>query len=390
LVGALASCSGLGLPAESEQSSADSVTRPSEDGLAEAYGVFKALFTDPHLATDSAREGANVEQDQHYTIGFGYHPGLSTSKIMVNGNPVRGQAIINFAEGTVSATLLGPSDGARFDLYFVKNTLGKGTVKPESFDRVFKVGSFVPTVNSTQHTLSVNIGTAPFPNDGVNFDLDMVVVTLRGKSPTTNVVAIGARTLFEKRFFRERAGASPDPVRGQLANFIETNDPLVQRGAQLFVNETFGGNGRKCATCHPLANNQTIDPAFVATLPASDPLFHFPGGLDDTAMLKRALVRENVDGLEEPTVKFVERGVPHTLSMSTSVGEVGTGVGSNDSNESESGPALPTPPDQRSGWSGDGSPGRGTLNEFAFGAIVQHFAKSLARVPDQDFRIPTQ
>jgi cytochrome c peroxidase len=388
LIGTLAGCSGADLPDELEQSSVDSVTR--EDGLAEAYGVFKALFTSPNLATDSAREPANVEPDLHYTIGFGFHPGLSTTKIVVNGNPVRGQAIINFAEGTVTATLLVPSDGTRFDLYFVKNALGKGTVKPESFDRIFKVGSFVPTANPNQHALSVNIGTAPFPKDGVNFDLDMVVITLHGKSPTTNVVATGARTLFEKRFFRERAGAPPEPVSGRLADFIETNDPLVQRGAELFVNEAFGGNGRRCATCHPLANNQTIDPAFVATLPASDPLFHFPAGLEDAALLKHGLIRENIDGFEQPTLKFVERGVPHTLSMSTSVGEVGTGVGSNDSNESEAGPSLPTPPDQRGGWSGDGSPGRGTLNEFAFGAIVQHFAKSLARVPGQDFRIPTQ
>jgi len=116
LVGTLASCSGSGLPDESYQSSADSVT--PEDGLAEAYAVFKALFTDPNLQTDSARESANVEQDLHYTIGFGFHPGLSTTKIVVNGNPVRGQAIINFAEGTVTATLLVPSDGTRFDLYF--------------------------------------------------------------------------------------------------------------------------------------------------------------------------------------------------------------------------------------------------------------------------------
>jgi hypothetical protein len=52
--------------------------------------------------------------------------------------------------------------------------------------------------------------------------------------------------------------------------------------------------------------------------------------------------------------------------------------------------SLGFPPDQFTGWSGDGSPGRGSLNEFAFGAIVQHFPLTLRRVPGVDFRVPTQ
>ena len=54
----------------------------------------------------------------------------------------------------------------------------------------------------------------------------------------------------------------------------QTGDPqLIERGRQLFFNETFGGNGRTCGTCHPATNNFTIDPAFVRRLPQSDPLF---------------------------------------------------------------------------------------------------------------------
>ena len=54
-------------------------------------------------------------------------------------------------------------------------------------------------------------------------------------------------------------------------------------------------------------------------------------------------------------------------------------------------PSSPaSPPEQRTGWGGDGAPGRGTLHEFAFGAIVQHATKTLARRPGIDFRIPTQ
>ena len=42
------------------------------------------------------------------------------------------------------------------------------------------------------------------------------------------------------------------------------NRLLIERGRRLFMNETFNGNGRTCATCHPPTNNFTIDPAFIA------------------------------------------------------------------------------------------------------------------------------
>ena len=80
---------------------------------------------------------------------------------------------------TRSATLTAPTNGPLFDFYFVENTPGEGTVKPESFDSIFKVGSFTPNPTvPNQHTLNANIGTAPFPQKGVNFDLDLVVVEL--------------------------------------------------------------------------------------------------------------------------------------------------------------------------------------------------------------------
>jgi cytochrome c peroxidase len=353
----------------------------AEDGLATAYGIFRRLFV-------------QAAQDRTYTIGFGYQAGLCTSKIVVDQVPVNGQATIDFGAGTVTAHLLGP-EATGFDLYFVKNATDRGSARPESFDRFFEVGTFAADPSTpNRQTLSVSVGTAPFPRDGVNFDLDMVVVSLHGQSPATSVVATGARTLFEKRFFRERAGQSQAPVAGVLADFVETGDPLVRRGGQLFAFEAFGGNGRTCATCHPPANNQKIDPAFVQSLPPGDPLFQAPAGFEDPALLTHALVRENVDGLEDPVHKFVERAVPSTLSMNTSIGEVGTGLGQSNLFDGSSTMGVPLgdgpPPDQRLGWGGDGAPGRGTLQEFAFGAIVQHLSASLARVPDRDYRTPTQ
>jgi len=69
------------------------------------------------------------------------------------------------------------------------------------------------------------------------------------------------------------------------------------------------------------------------------------------------------------------RGVPHTLSLGLT-----NGIGN----------AASGPPDHRLGWSGDGAPGRSTLHEFTFGAIMQHFTKTLARKPGVDFRVPTE
>src|SRR5262245_16711971 len=54
---------------------------------------------------------------------------------------------------------------------------------------------------------------------------------------------------------------------------LTAEDRLIAKGREIFFNERFGGNGRTCRTCHPAHNNLTLDPAFVATLPAGDPLF---------------------------------------------------------------------------------------------------------------------
>ena len=82
-------------------------------------------------------------------------------------------------------------------------------------------------------------------------------------------------------------------------------DKLISKGAKLFFEETFSGNGRTCGTCHPASNNFTIDPAFIATLPNNDPLFvaeFNPAlvGLERPALMRSdGLILENVDGLEQ-------------------------------------------------------------------------------------------
>src|SRR5438034_11844154 len=48
---------------------------------------------------------------------------------------------------------------------------------------------------------------------------------------------------------------------------------LIAKGSDLFFNETFGGNGRTCGTCHPAENNFPFDRAFIAPLRRDNPLF---------------------------------------------------------------------------------------------------------------------
>ena len=152
-------------------------------------------------------------------------------------------------------------------------------------------------------------------------------------------------------------------------------DARVLEGERLFFNETFGGNGRTCGTCHRAEDNFGLSPAFVATLPPEDPLFvaervpALAGNFESPELMRKfALILENQDGFDDLANRFNMRGIPHTLALATSVA-------------SRNGP--------HTGWGGDGAPGDGSLRSFAVGAVVQHFPKTLARAAGQDFRLPS-
>jgi cytochrome c peroxidase len=172
---------------------------------------------------------------------------------------------------------------------------------------------------------------------------------------------------------------------GQHRPAAAPNEALIEKGRRLFMTETFDGNGRTCATCHPPTNNFTIDPAFIAKLPDSDPLFVAEfnpdlAELEDPELMRRfGLILENLDGFDQPGVF---RGVPHTLGLRLS-----TVVDPEDDNLTRADGSTVV---QATGWSGDGAPGDGSLRSFAIGAIVQHFPKSMNRVPGEDFRLPTE
>lgn len=151
---------------------------------------------------------------------------------------------------------------------------------------------------------------------------------------------------------------------------------LIERGRELFFNETFAGNGRTCGSCHREEANFALDPAFIAKLPPDDPLFvaEFVPALRENfenprLMREFGLILENLDGFGDLPGRFVMRGVPHTLALRNSVA-------------SAQGP--------RTGWSGDGAPGDRSLRSFAVGAVIQHFTKRLDRVAGVDFRLPTE
>ena len=151
---------------------------------------------------------------------------------------------------------------------------------------------------------------------------------------------------------------------------------LILAGRELFFNETFAGNGRTCGSCHRAEANFAIDAAFIATLPDDDPLFiaerspELRENFENPRLMREfGLILENLDGFSDLASVFVQRGVPHTLGLNASI-------------ESPAGP--------RTGWSGDGAPRDGSLRAFAIGAVIQHFTRTLNRVPGVDFRLPTE
>jgi hypothetical protein len=158
------------------------------------------------------------------------------------------------------------------------------------------------------------------------------------------------------------------------------NQALIEEGRRIFFEETFDGNGRTCGTCHPATHNFTIDAQFIRALHRRnprDPLFvaEFVPELEELEnpelMHERGLILENLDGFNSDPVF---RGVPHNIGMSVSI---------------DADPAHLGPTRDAVGWSGDGAPGAGTIRDFLAGAITQHFPQTLARVPGEDFRLPT-
>jgi hypothetical protein len=330
--------------------------------------------------------------DHEVTVGLDWTEGLSTEP-----SAAHGWAVLDLIDGALRAEVQG-LNGEPADLWLVDNQDGPGrTVQPEPGDRMFRIGRLQ---GGYAAKVAAPLGAAFFRD----FELDLVVVSRAGQTPAESSILLGSRPYFERLYTttrlaaeRTREASRPSSLRSLLSLLTpppaEANSTqvliahglvgqAVGDGADLFFRGTFGGNGRTCGTCHRVRNNQGLDLDFISTLPANDKLFvaefapsqgGVPGLERPNLMRSHALILENADGFENPTVKFTMRGVPHSLSMATSI----------------LAPPDGRAPVQRTGWSGDGAPGTGALRLFPVGAVTQHLTKSLNRVPGVDFVLPT-
>lgn len=122
----------------------------------------------------------------------------------------------------------------------------------------------------------------------------------------------------------------------------------------------FAGNGRSCGSCHVPGDNFGISLARIAATPATDPLF-FPLDEDPVLLRERGLIHVLApDGLDEfrATPKLV-----HLRRLCDRRGNCD---------------ALGLRADRVR-----------NLDAFTVQAIINHLARTPARIPGQDFRLPT-
>lgn len=370
---------------------------PDQPGPAVGHGDVATLQS----AYDAWRETyeKNGGSPEVLRLALGYSRALSDRYTAAHA-----RMEFNLLDGTLSFRARGLGDG-RYALWFVDDGDNPGnTVKPDPNDRLLQLGS-----------IAVEHGKGEFHTrlsreQLAGFTLDSVVLTQADKTPVESVVITGSPDLMIKLYYSGQywpiaALGDTSKASGQLAAPFDFLLPKVARadavsdltpvlganvalGRHLFHNETFNGNGRTCGTCHRADNNFTIDPNYIAKLPADDKLFvaetdpNLAGLENPTLMRKFGLILTNIDG---PGVD-VFRSVPHTLSLATSIVSENTQAQPPFTNgEFEADNAF----QGATGWSGDGAPGTGSLREFAIGAIAQHFPKTLNRIPGTDFRLPT-
>lgn len=326
-------------------------------------------------------------------IPLGWSKGLSAQF-----TGARGLLELDRRNGSVSVRIDGLVDRRISEVWLVDNQPGPGrSVRPEPGDVLLRIGSL------SHDRDGARLETALRSEHFGDFEVDLVVIARTSSDPRQEGVLFGVPSLFQRiSGFSKLQAVTFDPAESptSLAGFLRQDPlgdepvedepaidftPLVEHGRELFFAETFDGNGRTCGTCHSPKNNFTLDPEFIATLPASDPLFvaEFTPELAENfekpiLMRELGLILENQDGFDDLENKFVMRAVIPTTALGLQGKALPLGID-----------GTTIPPKQRTGWGGDGAPGSGTLREFPIGAIVQHFTRSLERIPGQDFRLPT-
>ena len=295
-----------------------------------------------------------------------------------------GRVAIDLATGTVGSLLQLLPPAETFDLWLVDNQPHPNqTTLAEPGDKLLKVGTYAFV--SGRHRLNVALGAGAF----TGFFPDRAFVVRAGESPLNGFLLTGPSTFFARlrhrqvRFVRNATAALGfDPTAAsRVANFAR----VAAEGRELFLNETFNGNGRRCGTCHVETNNFTVDPAFIATLAQTDPLFVAEtdpalAALENPDLLRRfGLILVNADGFD-PSRGHVFRSTQNVQALLNSTTPQDPSFGIDFSTNGRN----PNPP-ERLGWGNDGAP----LRDFALVAIAQHATTTLNRVPGVDFRIPT-
>lgn len=339
--------------------------------------------------------------DRNMVLSMGWFKGLSTEESFATAI-----ASVDLIEGRVKIEANSLPEKGPYEVSLVDNLSGDGRCAiPEEGDRIMQIGTLI--YNGEAARFVADLGSRAF----AEFEIDLVIISRAGKSPIESRVIVGTTTLFDRLYRSAQRGEfgyidgfqpaypeespwfdrlvslllpSAEAQIGPIPNPSTPLEQLITAGRQIFFNETFQGNGRTCGTCHREDESLTIGPEFIATLPSNDPLFvaEFVPALasnfeNPVLMRKFGLMLENVDGFDDLANKFVMRGVPHTLALLPNTLTPAPFDGS------------PIPPNERTGWSGDGAPGTGTLREFILGAITQHYPKTLNRVPGVDFRLAT-
>ncbi len=352
---------------------------------------------------------------------------------------------LDLVDGVVEATLPGPLDEADgYVLWLVDNpTSPDNGLSADVGDRFLEVGRFEP--RGTGYALQAELGTRAFER----FQVDGALVVPADGDPTGRVSMGGAPDLFQRIYTSVRtpelfaesdyadllsedatsfgigvrpamAARKPNPDR-TVVDVDVLLDRLIARGADLFINETFDGNGRTCSTCHSLANNLTLNPGFIAGLSDQDPLFITeqipelasdgvkPGALDVPEIL-RATGLVGIPGPDTVANPAINRSVTHLRGLRATVVPPAPVV-------APFGPENPAPfplpdgppsgtvmgitvdnatvpPFERAGFGGDlafvPQNGRfGRARDAVPGATALLLTRSLARVPGVDFRMPT-
>ena len=314
------------------------------------------------------------------TLSLANLRGLSSEAVNAGG-----RITIDLTTGAVTSSVeLLPETGT-FDLWLVDNLPGPGhSALADRGDRLVKVGAY--SIAGGRHTLSATLDLTALSG----FFPDRAFVCRTDESPVDRFVLTGGSTFFERLRHRQvrfvdhaTAPVGFDPR--AAATRAEDFATVVAHGRQGFLQETFAGNGRTCGTCHVETNNFTVDPAFIATLPSTDPLFVAErnpalSNLENSDLLRQfGLILVNADGFD-PSRGFVLRGTQNVQALENSMKPQDPAEPIDFSTNGRN----PNPAD-RLGWGNDGAP----LRDFALVAITQHAPATLSRRAGVDFRIPT-